>query len=123
VAVSINLFRNSKDIRTYAAGEVIFSKGDAADNMFVILEGSVDVLYNGHLVDTLNAGDILGEMGLIEKSDRSADAVAKTDSRLVPINEQSFNYLIQQTPYFALQVMRIMSGRLRRMMEDHHQDE
>jgi CRP-like cAMP-binding protein len=90
--------------------------------MFVILEGSVDVLYNGHLVNTLNAGDILGEMGLIEKSDRSADAVANTESRLVPVNEQSFNYLVQQTPYFALQVMRIMSGRLRQMMEDHHQD-
>jgi CRP-like cAMP-binding protein len=40
----------------------------------------------------------------------------------VPIDEKYFTYLVQQTPYFALQVMQILSQRLRRMMEDHHQD-
>lgn len=121
--ISINLFRNAKEMRSFAAGENIFLRGDPADNMFVIIEGSVNVVYNGHLVNTLEAGDILGEMGLLEKSDRSADAVANTDCKLVPINEQYFNYLVQQTPFFALQVMRIMSSRMRQMIEDHHEVE
>jgi CRP-like cAMP-binding protein len=82
----------------------------------------VDVIYNGHLIDTIESGDLLGEMGLIEKGDRSADAIARSDCKLVPINEQYFTYLVQQTPYFALQVMQILSRRLRRMMEEHHQD-
>lgn len=122
MAISINLFRNAKDVRSFSAGEMIFSRGDHADAMFVVIEGTVEVVYNGHLIDTLESGDVLGEMGLIEKSDRSADAFARSDCKLVPINEQYFTYLVQQTPYFALQVMQILSQRLRRMMEDHHQD-
>jgi CRP/FNR family transcriptional regulator, cyclic AMP receptor protein len=121
--ISINLFRNAKEVRSVAAGEKIFSKGDSADFMYVITEGSVDVLYSEHLINTLEAGDILGEMGLLEKSDRSADAVAHTDCKLVPVNEQYFTYMVQQTPFFALQVMRIMSSRMRQMIEDHHQAE
>ncbi len=122
MAISINLFRNAKDVRSFTAGEKIFSKGDHADAMFVVIEGAVDIVYNGHLIDTIESGDVLGEMGLIEKSDRSADALARSDCKLVPINEQYFTYLVQQTPYFALQVMQILSRRLRRMMEDHHQE-
>jgi len=122
VAISINLFRNARDVRSFVAGEKIFSKGDHADAMFVVIEGAVDVVYNGHLIDTIESGDVLGEMGLIEKSDRSADALARSDCKLVPINEQYFTYLVQQTPYFALQVMQIISRRLRRMMEDQHQE-
>ena len=122
MAISTNLFRNAKDVRSFAAGEKIFSKGERADAMFVVIEGTVDVMYNGHLIDTIESGDVLGEMGLIEKSDRSADALAHSDCKLVPINEQYFTYLVQQTPYFALQVMQILSRRLRHMMEDHHQE-
>jgi len=122
VAISINLFRTAKDVRSFTAGEKIFSKGDHADAMFVVIEGAVDIVYNGHLIDTIESGDVLGEMGLIEKSDRSADALAYSDCKLVPINEQYFTYLVQQTPYFALQVMQILSRRLRGMMEDHHQE-
>ena len=85
MSVSINLFRNAKDVRSFATGEIIFSRGDHADFMFVVIEGAVDILLDGHLISTLETGDILGEMGLIEKSDRSADAVAKMDCRLVPI--------------------------------------
>jgi len=121
MSVSINLFRNAKDVRWFTGGEKIFSRGDPADFMFVIVEGAVDVIRNGHLVSRLEAGDILGEMGLIEKSDRSADAIANTDCKLVPVNEQYFNIMVQQTPYFALQVMRILSARLRKMMEEHHE--
>ena len=121
MSVSINLFRNAKDVRYFAAGEKIFSRGDQADFMFVIIEGSVDVLLNGRLISTLEAGDILGEMGLIEKSDRSADAVAHSDCKLVPVNEQYFNIMVQQTPFFALQVMRIMSARLRRTIEEYNE--
>ena len=46
---------------------------------------------------------------------RSATAVARTDCTLIPVNQQRFKLLVQHTPDFALQLMRIMAGRLRVM--------
>lgn len=56
-------------------------------------------------------------MALIDRNTRSATAVAKTACKLVPIDEKRFKFLVQQTPNFALQLMRIIAERLRRMDE------
>ncbi|HEU5100134.1 MAG TPA: Crp/Fnr family transcriptional regulator [Roseiflexaceae bacterium] len=61
-------------------------------------------------------GGIVGEMALIDDRPRSATAVAATDCRLVPIDERRFTFLVQQTPMFALAVMRVMAERLRRRL-------
>ena len=61
----------------------------------------------------LTADNIFGEMALIDSEPRSATAVAITDVELVPISEQQFLFLVSQTPYFALKVMRILAQRLR----------
>ena len=67
------------------------------------------------MVETLDAGDIFGEMALIEKEPRSATARAKADCQAVLVNEKRFSFLVPQTPYFALTVMKTMSERLRRV--------
>jgi CRP-like cAMP-binding protein len=54
-------------------------------------------------------------MALIDHSPRSASARAKTDCQLVPIDEARFKYMIQQTPFFAIEVMRVITRRLRHM--------
>ena len=61
----------------------------------------------------LAADSIFGEMALIDNEPRSATAVAITDVELVPISEKQFLFLVSQTPYFALKVMRILAQRLR----------
>jgi CRP/FNR family transcriptional regulator, cyclic AMP receptor protein len=73
------------------------------------------VYYNGNLEDTIGPGTTLGELGLIDGGTRTATAIAKTDCRLVPIDEAHFNFLVQNTPNFALQIMRLMAGRIRLM--------
>ncbi len=65
----------------------------------------------------MGPGAIFGEMVLVDNSPRSATAIARTDCRVVPISEKRFQFLIQETPYFAIQVMQIMATRLRRMNE------
>jgi len=112
-----NLFRNAEDFQTFTAGQTIFEQGQPGDLMYVVKEGEVDLLVNGTVVETLEAGDMFGEMALIEKLPRSATARAKADCQVVPINEKRFTLLVPQTPYFALTVMRTMSERLRRMDE------
>jgi CRP/FNR family cyclic AMP-dependent transcriptional regulator len=113
--VTINLFRNAEDTQPFAAGETVFSEGDNGDNMYVIVDGSVDVLIKGKLVEQLGPGGVFGEMALIDIGTRSATAVAKTDCKMVAIDKKRFQFLVQQTPNFSLQLMRIMADRLRRM--------
>lgn len=111
------LFEHSADAKDFAAGTTIFSAGDAPDFLYAVLEGQVDLVINGNLVETVEKGGIFGEMALIEKDDRVATAVTRTVAKLVPVDERRFLFLVQQTPNFALHVMRVLSDRLRRMDE------
>lgn len=111
---TINIFKNSTDFETYAAGDIIFTAGDPAGPMYAVKEGEVEILLGDDVVETLSAGGIMGEMSLIDTSPRSATARAKTDCHLVPVTQERFQFLVQQTPYFAITVMGIMAERLRR---------
>ena len=110
----INLFKNVDDAEIFTAGTTIFSEGDAPGGlMYVVQDGEVDILLRGDRIDTLGPGSFLGEIGLVDKKPRSATAVAKTDCRVVPIDQKRVNFLVQQTPYFALEVMQTIAERLR----------
>jgi CRP/FNR family transcriptional regulator, cyclic AMP receptor protein len=95
------------------AGGVIFREGEQADELFVIKSGYVCIQIGNRMVAELTADDIFGEMALIDSEPRSATAVAITDVELVPITENQFLFLVGQTPYFALKVMRTLAQRLR----------
>jgi CRP-like cAMP-binding protein len=84
--------------------------------MYVVTEGEVNILLGDQILDVLGPGGIFGEMALIDSSPRSASAIAKTDCKLVPVSRQRFTFLVQQTPYFSLEVMHVMAERLRRIM-------
>ncbi|HVO25305.1 MAG TPA: cyclic nucleotide-binding domain-containing protein [Candidatus Margulisiibacteriota bacterium] len=111
----VTVFRFADDFEAFSAGQAIFSTGQPGEMMYVVKEGEVEVIINGKVIDTVGPGGIIGEMALIDKRPRSATAVAKTDCKLVSVNEQRFQRLVQQTPHFALQVMKIMAQRLRQM--------
>ena len=82
--------------------------------MFVLKSGEADVLVNGRIVETLEHGSIVGEVGLVSPGPRSATVVARTDCEFVAVDEKRFQFLVQQTPFFATQVMRVMAERLRK---------
>ena len=99
--------------RRVRAGGVIFREGEQADELFVIKSGYVRIQVGNRTMADLTADNIFGEMALIDSEPRSATAVAITDVELVPISEKQFLFLVSQTPYFALKVMRILAQRLR----------
>lgn len=100
---------------SFSSGQNIFTEGDTGDTMYMVLEGSIDLLVHDRIVEKLGPGGVLGEMALLEPAPRSATAVARTDCKVVPVNQQRFNLLVQHTPDFALQIMRVMADRLRTM--------
>ena len=98
----------------FQPGEVIFSEGDKGDKMYVIRSGEVEVERDGKIVETLSGGGIFGEMALIDGSPRAATARAKTACEVAPITEKTFLFLVHETPFFAIAVMRTLANRLRR---------
>jgi CRP-like cAMP-binding protein len=100
-------------VREFKAGEVIFKRGDAAAEFFVIQSGKVDIRLGNRLLGTLSDHDIFGEMALIDTAPRSATAIAATDVKIVPVSEKQFLFLVGRTPHFALNVMRVLARRLR----------
>jgi len=101
----------------YAAGDVIFAEGDKGEAMFVVRTGEVTIERGGRVMETLSGGGVFGEMALIDGSPRSATVRAKTDCEVAPINEKTFLFLVHETPFFAIAVMRTLADRLRRMDE------
>ena len=110
----LKLFGRDESAVDYPAGQVIFRAGDDGRVMYVVLDGQVDLTDDVRVVETADPGDIFGEMALIDYSPRSLTAVARTDCRMTPIDENRFNFLVGQTPFFALHVMGVMAQRLRR---------
>jgi CRP-like cAMP-binding protein len=101
--------------RSYRNGDTIFREGDAADCLYVIQQGDVEIRLGNRVLGTLNHGSMFGEMALIDGAPRSATAVAASDVTLVPINEKQFLFMVSHTPYIALNVMRVLADRLRHM--------
>ena len=99
--------------RTFKAGDTIFKQGEPATELYVIKNGRVGIQLGNRILDTLDSYDIFGEMALIDQAPRSADAIAVTDVILIPVSEKQFLFLVSQTPFFALKVMRVLARRLR----------
>jgi CRP/FNR family transcriptional regulator, cyclic AMP receptor protein len=99
--------------RDYKAGDVIFRKGDPAKELYIVKSGKVEIRLGNRLLDTLPELSIFGEMALIDPAPRSATAVALTDATIVPVDERQFLFLVSRTPHFALNVMRVLTRRLR----------
>ena len=111
----VTRFRHSPNVFRLAAGKTLFKEGESAEVMYVLLEGKVDVVVGGTVVESAEAGTVLGEMAVIDRSPRSATAIARTPCRLVSVTATQFDALVHETPEFARLVMQVLSGRLRRM--------
>jgi CRP-like cAMP-binding protein len=113
----INIFKNSRDAVSVASGELLFREGDQGDDMFAVVEGEIELIRDGTVVETVGAGGILGELALIDPAPRSAGARVRTAARVVRIDKRQFTFLVHEHPTFALQVMTVMAERLRKTNE------
>jgi CRP-like cAMP-binding protein len=108
------LFRNALKTIVYPSGTTIFQEGTQGHSMFAIKRGSVAIMVDDNTVDTLTEEEIFGEMALLEHAARTATAVTLEETELVEIDEPQFYILVRQNPHFALQLMQLLSERLRR---------
>ena len=112
-----SLFRNEPNLKTLRAGETLFSAGDTADVMYAVVEGEIEIVRDGKLVETRTADQIFGELAILDRNEvhtRAADARATTDSVVAVIDQNRFLFVVKSNPPFALMVMRHLADRIRR---------
>jgi len=111
---SFNILKRERDIRSFEAGRPIFIEGQPGDVMYAVVEGEVHIVLHDQVLETIREGGIFGELALLDDQPRSASAIASTNCKVAAIDLKRFSVLVQQTPYFAIEVMRVMAERLRR---------
>jgi CRP-like cAMP-binding protein len=114
MSVIMSMFEGSQGER-HEPGATIFSRGEPGKAMYVILEGQVELRIADGVIEVLGPGEPFGEMALVDSEPRVATAVARTACRLARVPEERFLALIQDKPYFGLEIMKVMANRLRRM--------
>jgi CRP/FNR family transcriptional regulator, cyclic AMP receptor protein len=103
----------------FKAGDVIIREGDEGDAAYFIVSGEVEVLIGsgGRRVGALGAGEVFGEMCLIEPGPRSATVRALTDTECRTASAEEFVEMIKDQPDRALAFMKTLVRRLRQMNE------
>jgi CRP/FNR family cyclic AMP-dependent transcriptional regulator len=117
--------RQEIDVRQFArgvgsnmsvpAGQVIFSKGDLGQCMYIVQSGSIEILIGNKVVETIGANEALGFMTMIDKQPRSSTARARESCELSLLDERKFRFMVDEVPNFALYIMNVLARRIRGM--------
>jgi CRP-like cAMP-binding protein len=119
------MFRASL-LRQARGQEVIFSRGEAADKVFVILAGMVRISTMGEngkriVAEIFREQEVFGELAVIDEQPRTADAIAYGPVELLQIPANAFNAVLSESAPFGRTLLRIVAARLRRtysLLED-----
>jgi signal transduction histidine kinase len=101
----------------YLPGQVIFKEGDLGDAMYIIWSGRAAVVKGEFQAPTVlgyrGAGDIVGEMALLENQPRSASIVALEQLRALRVVRKDFEAMLNSNPALGLSILSTLSARLR----------
>jgi CRP/FNR family transcriptional regulator, cyclic AMP receptor protein len=102
----------------FAAGQLVFKRGDPGDAIFIVSSGEVEIFVEDTtgqriVFETAKSGDFFGELSLLDGDPRSASAVAIGATRALRIDRQDLTLLFTRHPTAALDVLAVIGRRLR----------
>jgi CRP/FNR family cyclic AMP-dependent transcriptional regulator len=80
-----------------AEGQMLMKEGDYSVELIAIEEGTADVLQGGKKIASVKAGDLIGEMGLLERKPRNADVIASSPMRLLKLTHWEIRRMSDDT--------------------------
>ncbi|MEB3306042.1 MAG: Crp/Fnr family transcriptional regulator [Cyanobacteriota bacterium] len=106
---------SSGEVIHVPAGSLVFKAGESGDCMFGVLEGTVDLSWNGESGhESIEAGDVFGAGALVTAEHRRfGNATARTDCKLLVMNKEKFLFAVQESPMFAIELLGSIDQRLR----------
>jgi len=112
--------------KTLLAGESLFFQGDPADGLYWIDEGVLVILQGDinrpKLLTFRKPGQVVGEIALLENIQRTATVAAITETRLKVLSKEKFQGVMSLIPGFGLELMRLLSARLREVKPAEYSD-
>lgn len=119
-ALALEFFRATGTVEVKPSGKPIFVENEKAGGffakgarMYLLLDGEVGLMIKNKFFGVVKAGEVFGELAVIAGLARSATAMAKTDCKVISLDEKQFHAALQKTPDFALMLMSSMGQRLR----------
>lgn len=109
----LDLFTGWRNTVDFESGHVIFSESDSAEDLFVVLQGEVELTLHGKSLGRETAGGIIGEMAFIDDAILNATATAVGTVTLARVSREEFSDLIRTNAEFSLHALAEMARRLR----------
>jgi CRP-like cAMP-binding protein len=101
-----------------ARGEQLFEQGDAGHCLYIVAAGQVRIHIEERTLAYAGAGEVIGEMALLESEPRLATVTGSVDSLLLRLDQRPFFELLEVQPELACGMIRTLAGRLRaRLLE------
>jgi CRP-like cAMP-binding protein len=109
-------------LQAFARGDTIFSRGDQDASLVAVVTGIVRISVLSSegrelVLNTMGAGDVLGEIALLDGRPRTADAIAWTDCELLILKRRDFLPVLRETPDLMLRLLELLCSRLRQTTE------
>jgi CRP-like cAMP-binding protein len=109
-------FNPNETNHQFSANSMIFSEGEPGEELFIIQRGSVKIVKivdNAEvLLAVLKAGDIFGEMALLESKPRAACAIAYEDCQLLTVNRANFTNMVGNHPQLIAKLTTLLAERI-----------
>lgn len=110
------------DVVHFPAGQVLFNYGDPGDSLYVIRSGEVEVFFKDDtgariVLDTARAGDVFGELSLLDGGPRTASVVATQDVEALRVDRSNLDHFLKRHPEATLELLTAMGRRLRATSE------
>ncbi len=112
----LDLFADDMDEVSCAAGTIIFEEGDPGLEMYILLDGELEILKTGRIIATIKPVEPVGEMAVIDRMPRSATVQAASDCLLLKISAANFREVSLRSDSL-LSMMRALSRRIRQDSE------
>ena len=125
-AAALRIIAEVAHEKSFGPGEALFVEEDLGSELYLVIEGSVEVRKLGHrprasagadelggLLAILSPGDVVGEMSVLDDMARSASVVANSNVRVLSVHKEDLRDAIALCPDLAFGLFRVLSERLR----------
>ena len=113
MAISIEMFKDSKKTREFQPGEVVFEEGMSGDFMYVVLDGEVDIILHNVVINKIMPEKYFAKWHSFITARAAPAARAGAPTKLALVNRFDFTFYVQHSPFFALDIMETMAKRSR----------